>query len=58
MAAALADLKPTETPSDVVEIVGTPEAAYRISAAVKANAARRRAENKRARAARRRNRRP
>ena len=54
MAEALADLKPPARESDIVEVVGTPEAVMRISAAVKAK---RRAQNKRARAARQRNRR-
>lgn len=51
---AVADLKPPATREDIVEVVGTPEAVGRLSAAVKANAARRHAANKRARASRRR----
>lgn len=55
MAEAIAALGPGQTRADLVELVGTPEAVARVSAAVRAK---RRAQNKRARAARRQHRRP
>lgn len=58
MAEAFADLQPHEKPSDIVEIIGTRDAAERISRSVQQAKAveARRAANKRARQSRKRNR--